>query len=75
MLVVGKIKFFNMKKGFGFITPEANSGTGEAFVHIKDIKDRTIAERASQSGGTVRVEYEEIEGTKGLQAKDVKEAQ
>ncbi len=58
----GTVKFFNESKGFGFIKEE---GTGkEYFVHVSGLVDK-IREGDS-------VEYELIEGRKGLNAVNVK---
>ncbi|MES2828820.1 MAG: cold shock domain-containing protein [Bacteroidota bacterium] len=57
----GTVKFFNKEKGFGFITDDNGS---EIFVHMSGIK-----EEIQQND---RVEYEEQEGKKGLNAVKVK---
>ncbi|NGX32543.1 MAG: hypothetical protein K1060chlam4_00591, partial [Candidatus Anoxychlamydiales bacterium] len=60
----GKVKFFNSQKGFGFITPDA--GGKELFVHVNSLAGGTD----SLSEGQV-VEYDEEEGRKGPEAKNV----
>ncbi len=58
----GKVKWFDAKKGFGFI--ERESG-GDIFVHISSLKNA-----ASLEQGAV-VEFETTEGKKGPQASNV----
>lgn len=58
----GTVKFFNNDKGFGFIVPE-ESGS-DIFVHSKGLIDE-IKEND-------KVEYEEEQGRKGLNAVNVK---
>jgi CspA family cold shock protein len=58
----GTVKFFNNDKGFGFIVPE-ESGS-DIFVHAKGLIDE-IKEND-------KVEYEEEQGRKGLNAVNVK---
>ncbi len=61
----GKVKWFNDKKGFGFIERE---GDTDVFVHYTAIEGqgyRSLAE------GT-RVEFEVTNGPKGPQASNVK---
>jgi len=59
----GTIKFFNMAKGFGFITPD--SGGKDVFVHANDIGGAQL-----QEGD--KVEFEVVEGKKGPQASGVR---
>lgn len=62
--VTGTVKWFNNAKGFGFI--ERNQGD-DVFVHYRNIKAdgfRTLREGQ-------RVEFEIVQGQKGLQAEEV----
>ena len=64
MAVKGKVKWFNEKKGYGFIEREDG---GDVFVHFSAIKGdgfKTLSE-----GQTV--EFEIIQGDKGPQAANV----
>ncbi len=66
-MTIGKVKFFNEARGFGFIEPE--DGSKDAFVHISAV------ERAGLTGLTEgqRVEYELQEGKGGKSsAEDLK---
>ena len=60
----GTVKWFNDKKGYGFITSE----TGEdVFVHFSGLNMEGF--KTLKDGQTV--EYDTIEGDKGLQATNV----
>ena len=61
----GTVKFFNSQKGFGFITPD--SGGKELFVHVNSLEGDTQSLNEGQN-----VEYDEEEGRKGPEAKNVK---
>lgn len=59
----GTVKFFNVAKGFGFITPK--EGGKDVFVHANDTNGAVLNE------GT-EVEFEVVQGKKGPQASGVK---
>ncbi len=64
----GRVKWFNDKKGFGFIEPEG--GGDDVFVHYSSILTdgfRTLAEGES-------VQFEVQQGPKGSQARNVQKA-
>ncbi len=60
----GKVKFFNSQKGFGFITPE--NGGKDLFVHANNIQGDPASIREGQN-----VEYDEDQGRKGPEARNV----
>ena len=65
MRTSGTVKWFNDTKGYGFITPEG--GKQDCFVHYSSIAGngfRTLAEGQ-------RVEFDLVEGQKGLAAENV----
>lgn len=59
--MTGKVKWFDVKKGFGFILDEQGR---DVFVHFSVIQDEGF--RVLKDGE--EVEYEKTEGPKGLQA-------
>lgn len=61
---IGKLKWFNDKKGFGFIT---NDEGKDVFVHYSQIQYDGF--KTLKDGDIL--EYEEINTAKGLQAKNV----
>ncbi|MEZ0612198.1 cold-shock protein [Fibrella sp. WM1] len=62
----GVVKFFNESKGFGFIVDDETGK--DIFVHITGLNGVTIKEKD-------RVEYEVVEGKKGLNATKVRKAE
>jgi len=61
---VGMVKWFNVSKGFGFITRENGE---DVFVHFRNIRGR--GHRSLSEGQKVR--FNVRQGDKGLQAEDV----
>jgi cold shock protein len=59
----GTVKFFNVAKGFGFISPD--EGGKDVFVHANDTGGAVLQE------GT-KVEFEVVQGKKGPQASAVR---
>ncbi len=64
MSVKGKVKWFNEKKGYGFIEREEG---GDVFVHFSAIKGEGF--RSLSEGQAV--EFEIVQGEKGPQAANV----
>jgi len=62
----GTVKWFDAKKGFGFITPE--DGSDDVFVHHTNIEGQGF--KTLNNGQAV--EYEVGEGRKGPQATNVR---
>ncbi len=61
----GKVKWFDGKKGFGFIEQD---GGGDIFVHFSAIKTEKKFKALEQG---MSVEFEVVEGKKGPQAINV----
>lgn len=57
----GKVKWFESKKGFGFITPE--DGNADIFVHFSAIK---IDHKLKILKEGITVQYDVIEGKNGF---------
>jgi len=67
MLQEGKVKWFDNKKGFGFIEP--NEGEKDIFVHYAHINGEE-GERVTLNENQ-KVTFETIESEKGLMATNV----
>ena len=60
----GKVKWFDAKKGYGFLEKESG---GDVFVHISGMKNKDV--KTLEPGATV--EFEVTDGKKGPQATNV----
>jgi len=68
MAIKGTVKWFDVKKGFGFIQQEDGN---DIFVHYSNITGNGF--KVLEDGESV--EFEVIEGDKGLQAQNVVKAE
>ncbi len=64
----GTVKWFNARKGFGFITPD--EGDKDVFVHHTAIT--TMNDEFANLNENDKVEFDVNQGEKGLEAKNVK---
>lgn len=62
----GKVKWFNEKKGYGFITKD--DGSGDVFVHYSNIEGKGF--KTLHEGDAV--EFEIVDSDKGPKAANVK---
>ena len=62
---MGKVKWFNAPKGFGFITPD--NGGPDLFAHFSAIQSSGYKELMEDQ----RVSFEVVQGAKGLQAGNI----
>ena len=64
----GTVKWFNARKGFGFITPD--EGDKDVFVHHTAINTKN--DEFANLNENDKVEFDVNQGEKGLEAKNVK---
>ena len=68
-MTIGKVKWFNNSKGFGFLVPEGT--TDDVFAHFSQIQIEGY--KTLKTGQDV--EFELIDGDKGKQALNIKPIQ
>jgi len=66
IMATGIVKWFNSEKGFGFIAPD--DGSADVFAHFSAISGNGFRNLEENQ----RVEFEVVEGPKGLQAADIR---
>lgn len=68
-LTKGTVKWFNDRKGFGFITPEEGTDGSDIFVHHSGLSGEEGDHMTLNEND--KVEFDIIEGQKGPQATNV----
>lgn len=68
--MLGNVKWFSDRKGFGFITPD--QGGNDVFVHFSNIEQEGKGRKTLQDGQ--RVEFEVEDTPRGPQAVNVRGA-
>ncbi|MBA7507112.1 Cold shock-like protein CspE [subsurface metagenome] len=68
-MVNGTVKWFNSRKGYGFVTYEEGSEEKDVFVHFSSIVSGEGSFKTLYEGD--KVEFNVTEGQKGPQASDV----
>jgi CspA family cold shock protein len=63
----GTVKWFNPRKGYGFIVVEGEEG-GDVFVHANEVKGTGLRNELYENQ---KVEFEIVQGEKGPMAKNV----
>ena len=66
-MTTGSVKWFNGRKGFGFITPDDSDK--DVFVHFSNIKKE--GDEFANLNENDKVTFETAQGEKGLEARDV----
>ena len=65
-MLTGKVKWFNSKKGYGFISPD--NGTKDIFVHISALEKSAI----SSLNENDKVSYDEARNNGKISAANIK---
>lgn len=65
-MAVGRVKWFNNDKGYGFITPEG--GGNDVFAHYTAIQAQGFRTLTDDQ----RVEFDIVDGEKGQQAENIR---
>ncbi|MHA1729083.1 MAG: cold-shock protein [Promethearchaeota archaeon] len=66
-MATGSVKWFNGRKGYGFITPD--EGDKDVFVHFSAISDEGDGFKSLNEND--KVSFDVVEGEKGMEARNV----
>lgn len=68
-MTTGKVKWFNFRKGYGFITESSDNGSGDIFVHFSGIAGEEDKFKTLHQDD--EVEFDIMDGEKGKEARNV----